>query len=1299
MSEAKPTQLTPAQQQAAVDRIHENLALRSGAGCGKTYVLARRFTELLMSNPDPAVALSRLVALTFTDKAAMEMTQRVRKMISDFAAGAGSPADRRRLLEHLEQVSEARISTIHGFCAALLRTHAIEAGVDPDFAVCADELLAQRMIAEAADQALLTAVESRDQAASDLLTRFSYNQAVDLLQDLVNNRTSVQLDSYLDPAATLARWAGLLELQRRRLWENIEKDAEFQADLAELEQSSFADKSGKLTAIRNEFAALAGAVLRDAGERTRENLQRIADIRPGVAGGTGPDATQCRASIKRVQARIVEIADQAGEINPLDEQSAAAVATLTRLAAAANDIYRRRKVQAGLLDFNDLLDRTAALLKSNPALRAQLAGQIDQLLIDECQDTDPFQLGMLCLLVGAATESLPGEGRLFIVGDAKQSIYRFRGAQVEVFEELCKRFGPSRQQQLDVSFRTHRAGMAFVNTVFGKLISDYQPTRSNRTVQPPGPSVEVLLAAGEQGFADAQEASDAQAALTARRIREMIDGGEKLVWNADANDWRAVRAGDVAILFSRMTNSLEYERQLAAANVPYYVVAGTGFFGQQEVLDLLNALRVIDNPDDDIALAGVLRSSLVGLDDNVLMHVARHCARPYFHALRQSLPPALDGPRTAALQAAMDLLADLHGRKDAMGIEAVLQTLLDATGYEAVLLASPYGKRMLGNVRLLLEQARAATAGALSLAEFIAQMDELVINESRYEQAAVAGEREDVVRLMTIHKAKGLEFPVVFVPDLNAGRRGLRGALLNRADWGLTLKLKPAGNSDDDAQDDDEDDAALPSSFRAAKALEDDDQAREDIRKYYVAATRHEDHLVLVGADWRTKDGQFHSAGGFLRSLAEVLDLSTAQVLTLRERSSDGQEYVCQVDVRYVHSAEASETTTERSARGGSATGGSATGRSAAPGAAMLKSAADAGQLAGNVAAAIAGLPLPELVGPLTATPANLRVAVTALCDFERCPMFFHWRYDLGVPERFLRGTGILSVSAPSQQQDMGKMPMLQQDMGKMPMLQKDMGKMPMLQKDMGKMPMLQKDMGKMPMLQQDMGKMPMLQKDTGKMPVLHTLDAAMAGTIFHRCMELTDFSAEAALGGAQSLVQRVLAEMGMDEQVDASALAADLQGMLAKFQSHELWAKLRAAKRIDRELAFETQAPGLVLRGQIDLLYQDEADAWHIVDYKSNRTGPEGVAPHALQYELQMLVYAMAARGHVGAPPAEATLYFLRAGASLTFQITPDSLDQALQRISKLAGELAHARRGGTFARRQCDACQYCPYGELCQK
>ncbi len=229
--------------------------------------------------------------------------------------------------------------------------------------------------------------------------------------------------------------------------------------------------------------------------------------------------------------------------------------------------------------------------------------------------------------------------------------------------------------------------------------------------------------------------------------------------------------------------------------------------------------------------------------------------------------------------------------------------MLDATGYEAALGANRWGKRMLGNVRLLQEQARTATAGTLSLAQFVAQMDELVINESRYEQAAVAGEREDVVRLMTIHKAKGLEFPVVFVPDLNAGRRSARGNLLNRADWGLTLKLKPADEDGGDSNGEaggDEESCDLPASYLAAKTAEDVDQAREDIRKYYVAATRHEDHLVLVGAAWRTRDTQFQSKGGFLRALAGVLDLSTTQMLTVGPGSDS-----CKVDVRCLKPPEA----------------------------------------------------------------------------------------------------------------------------------------------------------------------------------------------------------------------------------------------------------------------------------------------------------------------------------------------------------------------------------------------------------
>ncbi|MGB2824504.1 MAG: UvrD-helicase domain-containing protein, partial [Phycisphaerae bacterium] len=585
-----------------------------------------------------------------------------------------------------------------------------------------------------------------------------------------------------------------------------------------------------------------------------------------------------RARLGEIRSRITCLVAQAAQMSVyyermgrLDQQAAETLAVLTGLAGQAERTYARQKRRGGLLDFTDLLERTRALLAENEGVRAALDGRIGQLLIDECQDTDGCQLDLLTRLIGMADAPAPG-GRLFVVGDAKQSIYRFRGAQVEVFRELCGRLGPARQEHLGTSFRTHESGVAFVNHLFSAMMHPaYEAIEAHRAVGPRGASVEVLLATDEHGEAvgDTRSASVAQAAVTAQRIAEMLDGGERLVWDAAADGWREVRPGDVAILFARMTNSLDYERELQRRGVPYYVVAGTGFFQQQEVFDVLNALQAVDNPFDDIALFGALRSGLFGLTDNALMHVAESCEPPYYASLcGADLSGRLDPHQADALSAAMGLIDRLHRLKDSAGTDALLQRLLDETGYEATLLSQFQGRRMLSNVRRMADLARTAAADHVSLADFLTEMRTQVVSESRYEQAAVAGEQEDVVRVMTIHKAKGLEFPVVVIPDLNAGRRGHGGGLLIRRDWALTYKHVPGG--DDEADEDG------PLSYRLAKRLEDAEELSEDIRRLYVAATRHRDHLVFVGADWRRRDGGLHDSGSYIARMDELLGITDA---------------------------------------------------------------------------------------------------------------------------------------------------------------------------------------------------------------------------------------------------------------------------------------------------------------------------------------------------------------------------------------------------------------------------------------
>ncbi|HUU59639.1 MAG TPA: PD-(D/E)XK nuclease family protein, partial [Phycisphaerae bacterium] len=1039
------------------------------------------------------------------------------------------------------------------------------------------------------------------------------------------------------------RWRRQLERERTAAWEKLTGDADGRRELAELAAAPCSDPADKLGACRDEAVARIRDMLDGVALPPAKAFDEITppkgNIGSAKAWGGKETVLDVRRRLVALVASVKALAPCAEDLGEPDQRAAKLLATLVRLAGDAARIYAAAKRRAGRLDFTDLLDLGYKLLRDDPGVRGELGAAIEQLLVDEAQDTDTLQVRMLERLVfGTEHVRDPAEGKLFLVGDGKQSIYRFRGARVEVFKDLCGRLGAEKQVDLDTSFRTHAAGIALVNHLFAPLMgADYTPIRAHRQEVPPRPSVELVLARRADGEAigSAADASDVQAAATAARLAEMFDQRERLVWDRDRRDWRPVEHRDVAILFARMTNTLQYERELLGRAIPYYVVGGTGFFRRQEVFDVLNALRVIDNPFDDVALTGALRSSLFGLDDNALMHVAQCCDPPYFWKLLESiakdqrdgtprhavagrcqsknakgaseiqkyLSENLDPTQLRTLGYAVRLLAELHARKDAVGIDRLIERLLDATGYEAAMLSQPHGRRMVGNVRRVIELSRDAAAGDLALADFLAEMDELIVDDSRFEQAAVAGEADDVVRLMTIHKAKGLEFPVVVIPDLNAGRMGFQGDLLHRTDWGLTFRLR----TDEQEQTDGED---LPLSFRLAKQKEGIDQQKEDIRKLYVAVTRHRDHLILVGADYRGKDSKTKErTGTFLAGASYLARID--DVLGVREAIDAGRSAIPYgKDGRYAAAVRVVSPTPP--ARGGG---------KRSQGDRLIAEAGSPAELAEGILRAAAATDAPPLLGPLPSRIGRAELAVTALSEFEHCPMLYRWRYELRVPE-----------AAPGGSRPGG----------------------------------------------------------TGA-----ALDAATMGTFYHRCMELLDFAAPQEPG---ALVRRVAGEMDLEEVADLGAIAAELAGMLRTFSKTSLWKNIAAAERRFAELDFVMGVGAASLRGQIDLLYEDGAGAWHIVDYKSDRVGPEGIAAHAQRYELQMLAYAAAADRHLGSPPADATLYFLRTGRTHPFVIGHDVLHGAAKRIESLAAALIAARRSGRFARSESGACPSCPYGPFCR-
>ncbi len=1192
---ARLPELTERQRQAAVERCRESLALTSGAGCGKTLVLARRFTTLLLTaEPAGTNPFDRFVALTFTEKAALEMTARVRAVLLEALSASADQADRRKLAEWITELPAAHISTIHGFCAGLLRRYAVEAGVDPAFSVLADELLTAQMQAEAAENAVLAAADAGREDALDLIVAAGFAHAVEDVQRLLDRRIAWRAEDYADPETTLARWRRRqAELRRQRMAE-LARDEATRAELRYLAGCPCA--SERLAAYRDEKLRVIRGILNRPEGVSAEDVAALSG-KPGNLGGA-----KLKDYRDRLREFVVGFASEAvwfAEPGEADALAARSLAALTALADRANALYAAAKRSRGVLDFEDLIDLTARLLRESPPVREDLRRRLGQLLIDECQDTDAYQLRMLWELVGAGgAGEAPPEG-LFVVGDLKQSIYRFRGAQAEVFRDLCRQFGKDARVPLSESFRTHLPGVAFVNHLFERLMAaDYEPIRSSRKELPPAPSVEILLAECAPD-ANADAVAAAQAELVAERIRRMI-GRQELVWDEQARAWRAVRAGDVAILFARMTKSLEYERALQQRGLPYYVVAGTGFFQQQEIYDCLNALRAIDNPYDDVALCGLLRSGVFGLDDNVLLNLALADEPPYFDklaaaAVRKRLPP----PAREQLAFARELLARLHRDKDALGAAALIEALLAETGYAAVLLSQFGGDRKLANVHRLVAAARSAQAGGgVALADFVRRFNQLSIQQTRYEQAPVVGEEEDVVRIMTIHKAKGLEFPVVVIPDLNAGFRGPAGRLLLRQDWKLTCN--PAPPPDEDGSGDAKD---RPVSFRLAGEAEKAELAEEDVRKLYVAVTRHRDHLVLVGADRRHKDGTFRDRSGYLARLDEVLHIADAV--------DGGTGRVAYAGGEFHAVVERIKPTAPPSRRGRRPLGARLV-EAAADGEQLASALARAGGLAGGAAGALLG-PLP----PAAAGP----VAPTALADFAHCPMLYRWRHELRVP----------APPAPG-----------------------------------------------------------------GREP----LDAATAGTLFHRCMELVDFDA-ALPAQAGPLLRRAAGEM--DLPIDPAALSGELAEMLEKLQALPLLAAVRAARQRLPELTFAFRAGGLDLSGQIDLLYQDAAGAFHVVDYKSDRLGRAQVGAHARRYELQMMIYLAAARRHFGPPAvADATLYFLRPGREHRFAPDEQAWADFQKRLAALADELARCRHSGVFARRGDAApglCPRCPYRDLCRQ
>jgi len=809
--------------EAVRERIRSDLAtslcVEAGAGTGKTTVLVARVVEALRSGH---ASVDEIAVITFTEAAAAELAARIRQELEEAFASATADGERERIHAALTGLHRAHVETIHAFAAGLLRERPVEAGLDPGFEVL--DTLAARLHFDAAYDEWLQRLlsEERPGLAIAVRRRFDLPQLRTLVETVHEHRSLLPLAPV--PATAAGGAATLLEELRaaadecRRLLPYAGTDETGTSDLEAIV----------------DFAAALEAASGDPVELDRQILYRAPRLQPGRGRKDDWDDPSLCAGSKALRKEVRAHIDAAKEA--LRTEAIVACLPLAEDFVACYEAVRKAE---GVADFGDLLEWARDLLAESPEARAYFRRRFPVLLVDEFQDTDPVQAEIaLCI----ASDGEPGDdwlelaprpGGLTVVGDPKQSIYRFRRADMAVYDAV--RLGPlaGGEAWLVQNFRSVGGVLEFANAVFDEVLVEQEGVQPGNTTLEVGTaalgdeSLSVCVVHGEPVDTSADGIRTEEARLLATTIRQAVERGWP-VRDRETGAERPATYGDVVVLLPRRTALDIYLDAFRRADVPVRAEGGRSFFQRQEVRDLANVLQAVDDPLDRIALVAGLRSACFGCsDEEIYLH---HAAG---NRLDYRLDP-VDSPESVA--EALALLRDLHDLRSRVSLAQLVRATLEKTRLVELALAGWDGEQSAANLVKLADQARAFSAsGAGGLRGFARWLSDQRASSDEAE-ANVAEETDEVVRVLTIHAAKGLEFPIVALANLGGQPDNRVEPVPDRRAHRLHLRIRHGG-----------DEFKTPG-FDAAWAGEQEQKAAEEKRLLYVAVTRARDHLVIPRA-------------------------------------------------------------------------------------------------------------------------------------------------------------------------------------------------------------------------------------------------------------------------------------------------------------------------------------------------------------------------------------------------------------------------------------------------------------------
>lgn len=880
-------------QQKVIDLRDRNILVSAAAGSGKTAVLVERIISMVMDKEHP-MDIDRLLIVTFTKAAANEMCERIGAALEKRLE---EDPDNQHLQKQTTLLHHAQISTIHGFCSYVIRNYFHKIDLDPGYRM-ADEGELKLLKTDVVEDVLEQAYAEKSEDFISFVESYSTGKTDEGLAEMI-----LRLHEFSSSAPWPDEWLNQIkENYHVETWEDMEKSSWMQYLWQEIRfdvEDALRQAKENLKLLELDHAPLmyeqmlkedeAGLTYAAQADSYKEMSSRIrlisfsalsrkkgTDVDPDLKELVKNNRNRIKDQVKELQERYFFASPE--QMLETMKSSSVPVQVLVDLTKAFAKAYQEKKREKNLLDFSDLEHMTLEILldrsKNNTEepenqielgnqkvilsdVARELSGKYDEILIDEYQDSNLVQE----YLLNSVSAAVRGKKNVFMVGDVKQSIYRFRQARPELFMEKLDTYtyedSPTQKVGLHKNFRSRKEVLTSVNFFFQQIMGrtlggvEYDKDAALYTGaifeegnDPEFARTEILAVETDtEEFAEDMtgiNSRELEARAIGSRIREIV--GKELVWDKTENCYRPARYSDCVILLRTMSGwSDTFGQTLTAMGIPAYSTSKTGYFSALEVQTLLNYLRICDNRHQEIPYTAVLMSTFAGCTAEDLAKIkCINKEEPVYVCAEQYAKKGDDEVLRDKLKQFFSLYDEICEKLTYTPIHELIWYLVEKSGYSDYVAALPGGEQRIANVRMLVEKAidyEKTSYGGLY--HFIRYIDHLQKYNVDFGEVSIVGENDNTVRIMSIHKSKGLEFPVVFVAGMSKrfNQQDLNNPILMDADYGVAgiyvdyekrIKSK-----------------TLMGNALRRKILK--DNLGEELRVLYVAMTRAKEKLILTG--------------------------------------------------------------------------------------------------------------------------------------------------------------------------------------------------------------------------------------------------------------------------------------------------------------------------------------------------------------------------------------------------------------------------------------------------------------------